>query len=355
MTSQTNKVEPIVINPCLGRRYSGINASLIAVFPHLDKLLPMAVMGLHVPGHIRRIKWVDLLQQDNSRWRIWHARRNMDMVVGLLLRRGLGLRLLMVFTSAAQRSHTWTTRCYVKKMDAIIAPTRAAASFLSRPAVIVPHGVDTNLFFPPADRAVEWARTGLPGRYGIGVFGRVRPQKGTGDFVDAIMKVLPERPDWTAVIIGQTTAEYAAFQRTLVQRLVNAGLEKRVRFVGFLPNPSQIPGWYRALSVVVCPSRVEGFGLPCLEAMASGCPVVATRTGAWPEIVEDGLDGYLVPCGDVEAMADAIRRITADPSRLAVMGRHARQKIEDRYQITNEAAGIFGVYRQLLAKVGQQV
>jgi len=351
----TAKRDPVVINPCLGKRYSGINASLIAVFPYLDRLIPMATLGLHLPDQIPRLRFGQLLCLDKGRWRIWHARRNTDMLVGIMLRRLLGMRFLLVFTSAAQRRHTWITRLYVKHMDAIISPTAAAASFLDRPGVVIPHGVDTELFHPPKDRHTEWARTGLGGRYGIGVFGRVRPQKGTSDFIDAIIQVLPARPDWTAVIIGQTTQEYAPFRQRLIQKVHRAGLADRVRFVGFLQDQNEIPRWYRAMSVVVCPSRVEGFGLPCLEAMASGCPVVATHTGAWPEIIEDGKDGYVVPCGDVQAMADAILRVTADTELLHAMGLRARQKVVQRYHIDKEAQGIFSLYRSLLAGVGQQV
>lgn len=342
--------DPIVINPCFGKRYSGVNASLIAVFPHLNRLIPMAAIGLHMPDSIPRIGLAELLRYKG--WRIWHARRNIEMLAGILLRKVLGLRLLLVFTSAAQRPHTWITRSYIKMMDAVIAPTRKAASFLDRPAAIVAHGVDTERFYPPADRRAQWHKTGLPGRFGIGTFGRIRPQKGTEDLVDALIKVLPDRPDWTAVIIGQVTAEYRSFQGLLIQKVRKAGLQDRIRFIGFIKDPMEIPEWYRALSLVVCPSRVEGFGLPCLEAMASGCPVVATRTGAWPEIIDNHTDGLLAPCRDPAALADAIASMTADPALLAKMGQRARQKVLQRYSIINEARGIFAVYKALMSGVG---
>jgi mannosyltransferase len=132
----------------------------------------------------------------------------------------------------------------------------------------------------------------------------------------------------------------------------SAGLADRVQFVGFLKNSAEVPGWYRALSVVVCASRNEGFGLSCLEGMASGCPVVATRTGAWPELLDDGIDGSLVPCNDAGALADAILRITEDPQRVSRMGAMARDKVVAKYQIRNEADGIYSEYRRLLAKRG---
>src|SRR5207247_1242283 len=78
-----------------------------------------------------------------------------------------------------------------------------------------PHGVNIDVFSPPANRTATWNDRGLPGKYGIGVFGRVRPQKGTEEVVDAMIQVLPHRPDWTAVIIGETTPEFRTFQQRL--------------------------------------------------------------------------------------------------------------------------------------------
>ena len=342
-----------VIAPCLGKRFSGINASMIAVMPELTRHIRIAAMGFHIPEGIPRIRFRQFWRHcRRGPWRIWHARRNIDMLAGLFLRHLLRFKLILVFTSAAQRRHSWITRFYYRHMDGLIATTSKAASFLSREAVIVRHGVDATVFFPPEDRAAAWAMRGLPGRHGIGVFGRIRPRKGTEEFVQAMIQVLPIRPDWTAVVVGQTTEEFRPFERHLRGMLKEAGLEHRIHFTGFLKDSKEIPEWYRSLRVVVCPSRVEGFGLSCLEAMASGCPVVATSTGAWPEIITEGKDGYVVPCRDVNALADAIMRITEDPQRISEMGQRAKEMISSRYRIEDEAGGILTVYRQLFAANG---
>ena len=345
-----------VIAPCLGKRFSGINASMIAVLPELNKHIAIVALGFHVPADVPQIGFRQLLRLGpRGPWRIWHARRNMDMLAGLILRWIFRFKILLVFTSAAQRPHSWITRWYVRRMDALISSTAAAASFLDRPAVLVSHSVDTRVCHLPQDRQAEWACRHMPGRYGIGVFGRLRPQKGTEEFVEAMIRVLPQRPEWTAVLVGQTTQEFLPFEQRLRSRLKAAGLADRVLFTGFLKDPKEIPGWYRAMSVVVCPSRVEGFGLPCLEAMATGCPVVATRTGVWPELISEGEDGYLVPCQDAGALAEAILKVTADPSRLDQMGRRAREKVTQHYRVEHEAAGILEVYRRLFAQHGMSL
>ena len=101
-------------------------------------------LGPDAPDGIARIGLADLLRL----WRrraplIWHARRNNEMIVGVLLR-ALGWPLKLVFTSAAQRHHTWITRWLIRRMDAIIATIEISASFLKREATVIMHGVDTD-------------------------------------------------------------------------------------------------------------------------------------------------------------------------------------------------------------------
>ena len=340
-----------VIAPCLGTRFSGINASVIAVLPEQARHISIATLGFHIAKGIPQISFGQFWRQcRDGRYRIWHARRNIEMLAGLILRHIFRFRLILLFTSSAQRRHSWITRFYYHRMDGLIATSAMAASYLDRESVVISHGVNTDIFYPPEDRPAAWAKRGLKGRYGIGIFGRIRPQKGSGEFVEAMIRVLPLRPEWSVVLVGQTTKEYHSFELQLRSKIQKAGLEDRFHFTGFLKDSHDIPEWYRSLSVVVCPSRVEGYGLPCLEAMASGCPVVATRTGYWPELISEGEDGYLVHCEDTEALTGAIMKITEDPERVSRMGRQARANITGRHRIQNEAERIVQVYRQLFSR-----
>ena len=194
-----------LIVPNLHRRYSGVTATNRMVAPRLAKRFRAAWLGSDAPDGIARMGVADLLKF----WRrseplIWHARRNDEMIVGVLLK-ALGWPLKLVFTSAAQRHHSWLTRWLIRRMDAIIATSDLSASYLKREATVIPHGVDTDRYAPPADRAAAFAEAGLPGRYAIGCFGRVRAQKGTDVFVDAMCRLLPRYPDFTAVIVGAIT------------------------------------------------------------------------------------------------------------------------------------------------------
>src|SRR5450631_107030 len=179
-----------LIVPNLHRRYSGVTATNRMVAPKLAKMFRAAWLGPDAPDGIGRIRIADL----SKLWRrrnsvIWHARRNNEMIAGVLLR-SLGWPLKLVFTSAAQRHHTWITRWLIRRMDSIIATNEISASFLKVPATVIPHGVDTELYAPPSNRAAAFAEAGLPGRYAIGGFGRVRAQKGSDVFVDAMCRLL---------------------------------------------------------------------------------------------------------------------------------------------------------------------
>src|ERR1700686_3743921 len=233
-----------LIVPNLHRRYSGVTATNRMVAPKLAKLFNAAWLGPDAPEGIARMGFSDLAKL----WRgstplIWHARRNNEMIVGVALR-ALGWPLKLVFTSAAQRHHTWITRWLIRRMDAIIATNDISASFLQREATIHPHGVDTNTYAPPADRAAAFVDAKLPGRYAIGCFGRVRAQKGTDVFVDAMCRLLPRYPDFTAVMVGAITPEQSGFANDVRRRIEAAGLGSRIVVSGELPI-EEVRRWYR--------------------------------------------------------------------------------------------------------------
>jgi mannosyltransferase len=277
---------------------------------------------------------------------IWHARRNDEMIIGVLLK-ALGWPLKLVFTSAAQRQHSWLTRWLIRRMDAIIATSDISASYLKREATVIPHGVDTDRYAPPADRAAAFAEAGLPGRYVIGCFGRVRAQKGTDVFVDAMCRLLPRYPDFSAVIVGAITIDQRAFANDLKKQIEAAGLQSRVVMTGEL-SIEELPRWYRRLTIYAFTSRNEGFGLTLLEAMSSGAALVASRAGAAELVVEDGVTGVLTPPGDVDALVAALEPLLRDPASAAAMGARARTCVVEKFSLDAEANKIAEVYRTLV-------
>ena len=106
--------------------------------------------------------------------------------------------------------------------------------------------------------------------------------------------------------------------------------------------------WYRALDLYVAPQRWEGFGLTPLETMACGVPVVATRIGAFEEIVTEGT-GALVEPDDSAALASAAAKFLDDPRRLAAAKMAARSRAETDFRIEGEAVALVAIYREMLA------
>jgi mannosyltransferase len=336
-----------LIVPNLHRRYSGVTATNRMVAPKLAQLLRAAWFGSDAPDGIARMGMADLLEV----WRrrtplIWHARRNNEMIVGVLLR-ALGWPLKLVFTSAAQRHHSWITRWLIRRMDAIIATSELSASFLKRAATVIPHGVDTDRYAPPENRAAAFAEAGLPGRYAIGCFGRVRAQKGTDVFVEAMCRLLPRYPDFTAVIVGAITVEQTGFADDLKKRIEAAGLASRIVITGELPI-EEVQRWYQRLTIYAFTSRNEGFGLTLIEAMAVGAALVASRAGAAGLVVEDGVTGVLTPPGDVDALVAALEPLMRDPAACAVMGAREREWVVEKFSLDAEANRIADVYRTLV-------
>ncbi len=126
------------------------------------------------------------------------------------------------------------------------------------------------------------------------------------------------------------------------------GLTRLVEYTGHLSTPELVRQYNRA-QVLVSPSLYEGFGLPAAEAMACGVPVVATRAGALPEVVEDGVTGLLVPPADPHALADAVRRLLSDPELCRRMGRAGRERIVQRFTWRETARRTLDLYHDVLA------
>ena len=348
MPIENNSADDLqLIVPNLHRRYSGVTATNRMVAPKLARMFRAGWLGPHAPDGIARMGVGDLLKLWRQRMPlIWHARRNDEMIAGVLLR-ALGWPLKLVFTSAAQRHHTWLTRWLIRRMDAIIATSALSASFLKRDATVVMHGVDTENYAPPANRAAAFAQSGLPGRYAIGCFGRVRAQKGSDVFVEAMCRLLPRYPDFSAIIVGAVVPEQQGFANGLKKQIEAAGLQSRIVMTGEIAI-EDVQRWYRRLTIYAFTSRNEGFGLTLIEAMASGAALVASRAGAAEFVVEDGVTGVLTPPGDVDALVAALEPLMQGPASAAAMGARARARVLEKFSLDAEANAIAEVYRTVV-------
>jgi mannosyltransferase len=335
-----------VVAPNFKKRLSGVTSTIVQLVPVQARDYRIVTLGPGLPDSLPHMRWRQvpalLLKPRRRLARIWHARRNIEMVSGLVLKHLFRAPLKLVFTSAAQRAHKPFTKWLIRRMDAVIATSARSGSYLEVPHDVVMHGVDLGVFHPPAEG--ERGVSDLPGRYLVGCFGRVRHSKGTDLFVDAMIALLPSHPEWSAVITGRATAEHQSFQRELEERIAKAGLSDRIRFLGEVP---EVASWYRRVHLYVAPSRNEGFGLTPLEAMASGAAVVASDAGSYAELVVPGETGAVVPAGKEKALTDAIRPYLNDPNLCERHGQAGLAVVRERFPLEAEAAGVARVYERL--------
>ncbi len=336
-----------VIAPNLKRRLSGVTATIARLLPVQAQSIGIVATGPGLPEHVPHVPLWSVIRMSGRTCRVWHARRNTEMLFGLILRHVLRKRLKLVFTSASQRHHTRYTRLLISGMDAVIATSRKSASYLRRPSRVIIHGIDTATFHPPADRRAHRRSLGLPKNVTIGCYGRIRRQKGTDVFVDAMLAVLPQHAGVTALVMGRAAHKHVPFLQGLREKVARAGLQDRILFLPEVPV-EEMPHWYQALDLLVAPQRWEGFGLTPLEAMACGVPVIATTVGAFDELVVEGKTGRLIPPGDAEQMRAAVDATLASPATLQQWSTAARHHVAAGFRIEDEAAALNTLYRELL-------
>ncbi len=342
--------EAEVVAPNFKRRLSGVTSTIVQLIPLQRAMgLKIATMGPGLPDTLPHLGWRALLSfwsKPRTRpFRIWHARRNIEMLAGIFMRDILRMKLRLIFTSAAQRHHKPFTKWLIRRMNAVIATSECSGSFLEVPHQVIMHGVDLQRFHPPVVDEDSFEASGLPGKYAVGCFGRVRPSKGTDLFVDAMIDLLPKYTEWTAIITGRTTAEYQPFEDEFRKRIAAAGLENRILILGEVPD---VRVWYRRLTLYVAPSRNEGFGLTPLEAMASRTAIVASDAGAYAEMIVEGT-GTSVPADDGEALRRAIEPYLADPVMAVRDGENALKHVRATFPLEKEAAAISAIYERVFA------
>jgi mannosyltransferase len=346
VTSNFSEIEVVATN--FSWRQSGGTTAVVQLVLEQVKTLKVAVLGFDLPDRIPRMFCRDVLklfEKPASRpFRIYHCRRNSEMLLGILLRDVLRAPLRLVFNSAGQRRHKPLTRWMLRRMDAVIATSERSGSFLEIPYTVVSHGTDFDHFHPPRGSDDEYGASGLPGKYAVGCTGRIRHQKGTDLFVEAMLRLLPHYPDWTAIITGRTTFDNLSFERELKSRIAAAGLDRRIIFLGDVDDVSM---WYRRFTLFVAPSRQEGFGLTALEAMACETAVVASDAGSYPSMIRPGFNGTIVRAGDQDALVAAIEPYLRAPELAKEQSRAALEFVHANFSIEAEARGIRAVYDRL--------
>lgn len=235
--------------------------------------------------------------------------------------RGLPRPAAFIFNSQAMQDRLWP---YIHKL----APR-------SHPYVLH-NAVDVSQFAPS-----PWPETDL---LRVGIVANFAPFKRHEDFLRMAREILQTRTDVEFLVIGDDT-EGRGRDLVLKQLARDLGIQDQVRFLG---HRADIPELMRSLHLLVVPSRFEPFGRVVIEAMACGRPVVASRDGGIPEIIEHGRTGFLAEVGDYAGFARLALDVLQDRVRWEAVSQAASDEVRRRFSIATHTSRTLEIYRDVI-------
>jgi sugar transferase (PEP-CTERM/EpsH1 system associated) len=246
--------------------------------------------------------------------------------------------------------HNLLRRLLVPVIDCFVPVSADLQGWLGRAAgvpqaknLLIDNGVDTSIFAPATAGSKPAGWPDFAGCFVIGTVGRIQDVKDHAGLVDAFAALraqLPrERDRLRLVIVGD-----GPLRAKLAEKVRAMGLQDVVHLPGARRDIADL---MRTFSVFAMSSIAEGTPVVLLEAMACGLPVVATRVGGIPAVVEEGTTGALVPARDPSALAAALARYALAPELVRKHGAAARRRIENKYSIGAMLASYLGLYDRL--------
>jgi glycosyltransferase involved in cell wall biosynthesis len=198
---------------------------------------------------------------------------------------------------------------YIREADVVICPSKSSAEYLKQKlqpkgeVIVIPHGCYLPAKVEP-----------IPEKFDVAYLGQFGPDKGLFHLIRA----------WSRLNFKEETLILSGDSGNKIANLLWYA-EGKYHFTGYVPNVSEI---YNKCSVYVQPSVTEAFGIPVLEAMAHGRPVIVAEGAGVHEIVEDGKEGFIVPIRDADSIAACIKHFHDSPEEVESMGANARRKAE---------------------------
>jgi glycosyltransferase involved in cell wall biosynthesis len=299
---------------------------------------------------IRRIR--EIIRTDNID--LLHAHGYKGDIYGYFAGERLNIPLvatchLWTRQTAAIRFYEYIDTLFLRRYDAIIAVSDAIAKE-ARDAGIAPekittidNGIDLSPFVSANPGLAEELRKG--DRILVGTVGRLVEQKGMEYFLRAAHKVLQRFPNTLFVIVGDgpDRAKLEELSRELK-------IEASVVFTG---SRRDMPSVYASLDIFVLASLDEGMPMAVLEALASGCPTIATEVGAVPKLIMPGQSGLLIPPGHAQGLTQAICSLLSEPDLRRRLARNAERIVRERYSSNYMARKYLRIYDELLGRGNQ--
>jgi glycosyltransferase involved in cell wall biosynthesis len=238
-------------------------------------------------------------------------------------------------------------RLHLRCMDRVVCVSEAQARKARRAGArpnkvsVIYNAVDAERFVDadPTYRARLIRYFAAPPCWIVGAAGRLSPEKGFGVLVAAAERVAKRDPTVGFVVFGE-----GACRARLTRQIEKAGLAGSFVLGGFRTDLDAFLPFFDLLTL---PSFTEGMPNVVLEAFAAGVPVVSTAVGGAPELVEDGVSGFLVPAGEPQALADRIGAALASKERLHDMGRCGRRRVHEQFTFAAQARAYRRLFEEL--------
>ena len=198
-------------------------------------------------------------------------------------------------------------------------------------------GLDLQRFASLPSKNFMRESLGIPyGKKVVAAITRVEIGKGLPEFIHMAAEVLRRRPDMVFLIVGGEGPDGCTLTDELWDLVRSLHLDEHVIFTGWRDD---IPAVMSCVDIFVhCPTTfTEGLARTCLETMAVGIPAVVSENGGMPDAVENGVTGYVVPCGDIEAMAESLLTLLGDEERCRDFGKRARLRVEQLFDAAHNS------------------
>jgi glycosyltransferase involved in cell wall biosynthesis len=307
--------------------------------------------GAHVNPDLARALWVQIRRFRPS---IVHTHLVHGDVYGQLAARITGIPAVSSFHG----SHSFFRREPVRTAERVagrfarqtIAISQHVRDFLIRSRLrpperirVIPYGIDASGWrVRPEERVRARAHHGLhDGDVAVGIASRLIPGKGHDVLLEAFAIAQGEAPSLRLLIAGDGPLQHEIEQAA--RRLTDGG----AKILGFVADIRRFMASCDIVVFPTLPTLGEGFGLAALEAMATECPVIATRVAALPEVVVDGETGMLVPPSDPHSLASALARLATDEALRRQMGAASQRRVADVFGLERMVAATLSAYREI--------
>lgn len=256
---------------------------------------------------------------------------------------------------AVLRAHAHTVHFHWRMAHHVIAVSEQTRRYHITRNLVPPSRISTVHGFVDPERLVVpdkgvrqavRAELGLsPSECAIGVIGNIIPRKGQIYLIRALPKVVARYPQVRVLLVGVVHPQrYGEQIRREAERL---GVANQVRWLG---ERKDVPRLLQAIDLYVLPTRSDMLPMAMLEAMWAQCPVLATYAGGIPEAITDGVEGWLVPPKDPEALADALLEMLANPDERVRRAQNAHQRVQESFTVQPQVAKIEAILQQVVVQ-----